>query len=124
MGIGRFLSDSVLAQEKNRELALVLSMRFPGVRAEYNPVIHRYELKSTRWTAGTNVGQIVPCSLDVYLDGMLQDEAILLDAGDLAGAEFYSMGSAPVQYRRMASLGRNGMRNPASCSVLLLWSKW
>jgi hypothetical protein len=112
MGIGRFLTDSVLAKEKNRDLALVLSMRFPGVRAQWCDSCHSYTLVSTRGSGGLLSSA---CGVDVYLDGLrLGGDAMAMDPGDLAGAELYSMASAPARYRPFTG----------SCHVLLLWTKF
>ncbi len=118
MGIGRFLTDSALEREGNRSVALVLSMRFPGIRAAPDPDSPgHYALQSTR------VNTLLPhdaskfsavCKVDVYLDGILYNEYDSLFPTDLAGVEFYTMGTAPPQYRR----------GTGACQVMLLWSKW
>jgi hypothetical protein len=115
MGIGRFLSDSALAKEGHRDIALVVSMRFPGLRAVLTPG-GRYALMSTRHQAGSSGGMInMSCPVDIYLDGMFFGGGLEgLYPSDLGGIELYSMTSAPPQYRR----------STGSCSVLLAWSKF
>ena len=115
MGIGRFVTDSVLEREGNRSLALVLSMRFPGIRAVQDlSSPNHYKLQSMRF--GTTISRGAQfCSVDVYLDGMLYLEDIdALHPSEVAGVEFYSMESAPPQYRR----------GTGSCQVVLIWSKF
>lgn len=117
MHIGRFLTDSALAAEKTRDLGLVLSMRFPGLRVEPdNDSPGHYRLVSIR-PQNANALQVVagPCPVDVYIDGFRSFEDFRgLYPSDLAGIEFYSAESAPVQYRL----------NTGGCAVLLLWTKY
>lgn len=116
IGVGRFLSDSVLTKEGHREMSLVLSMRFPGLRAAWDNNEHRYKLMSTRHQAGSGGGSVnMSCPVDIYLDGMFFGSALDgLYPSDLEGVEYYPMTSAPPRYRRTTG----------SCSVLLLWSRY
>lgn len=116
VGIGRFLSDSVLAREGHREMSLVLSQRFPGLRAAWDNNEHRYKLMSTRHQPGSVGGQVnMSCPVDVYVDGVFWGGALEgLYPSDLEGVEYYPMTSAPPQYRRTTG----------SCSVLLVWSRF
>ena len=114
-GVGRFLTDSVLAQQGNRELAFALPMHLPGLQAMPNAESPgKYVLMSRRGRG--NFGSFAPCAVDIYLDGMLTtfDAYDMLRASDLAGVELYAMESAPPEYRR----------GSGSCHVLLLWSKY
>ena len=116
--IGRYISDSVLAKEGNRDLAFVLSMKIPGLRAvpEAPDVLTHYKLVSTRPQPGKYLGEMNPvCNIDVYIDGAFSHGDLnALFPQELAGVEYYSMESAPVQYRRATG----------SCGVLLLWTKF
>lgn len=113
LGIGRFLTDSVLEKEGSRSLVLVLSMRFPGVRAVPDPyTATHYHLVSTRGTG--RLGGL-GCAVDVYLDGFLyMDDVDALYPTEIAGVEFYTETTAPPQYRR----------GTGSCQVVLIWSKF
>jgi hypothetical protein len=118
MGIGRFLDDTVFERHAGQLLPLVLAQRFPGLRAESRGA--HYAIISAR--GPTRFMQKGPCRVDVYMDGVPisandrapQDAIDHLSPQDLAGAELYSMESAPAQFR-------NGSR---ACHVLLLWTRW
>lgn len=117
MHVGRFLSDSALAVEKMRDLGLILSMKFPGLRvAPDDQSPGHYRLVSTRpQTANALKAVAGPCPVDVFIDGFRSyDDLRGLYPSDLAGIEFYSIESAPVQYRL----------NTGACAVVLLWSKY
>jgi len=118
MGIGRFLTDSVLEKEGNLSLAVALSMRLPGIRAVQDPDIPSHSrLVSTRIGATTPRGRglQLDCAVDVYLDGFLYlDDIDSISPREIAGVEFYTMGSAPPRYRR----------GTGSCQVMLIWSKY
>ena len=118
MGIGRFLTDSVLEKEGNLSLAVALSMRLPGIRAVQDRDIPSHShLVSTRINATTPRGRgfQLDCAVDIYLDGFIYyDDIDAISPTEIAGIEFYTMGSAPAQYRR----------GTGSCQVLLIWSKY
>lgn len=115
MGIGRFLTDSVLEKEGDQSLAVALSMRFPGIRAVQDDLIAtHYKLVSMRPSTALSRGNRL-CVVDVYLDGFLYlDDIDAFNPREIAGIEFYTMGSAPAQYRR----------GTGSCQVMLIWSKY
>ena len=115
MGIGRFVEDTVFEKHRLEELVPLLPTLFAGVRATPDPEMPgRYLLKSSR--AGNSIRTAKRgCNVDVYLDGFqVTRDLDLLKPTDIAGAELYSMGSAPAQYRRPSG----------GCHVLLLWSRW
>lgn len=130
MGIGRFLVDSQLARLGTRNLAIALATALPGLKlapGEGNSLI----LVPTQ--TGGNVWSM-SCKLDVYLDGaVFPDSSVLtmLLPTDLAGVEYYDIVEAPPQYRRAGAIGSgppapNGApaHAPATCKVLLFWSKY
>jgi hypothetical protein len=86
-------------------------MKFPGIRAVPGQISSQYRLVSMRPSSrGAGV-----CGVDVYLDGMLfLDDIDAIHPTEIAGIEFYSMTSAPPQYRR----------GTGSCQVMLIWSKY
>jgi hypothetical protein len=115
--IGRFLSDSALALENMRDLGLILSMRFPGLRVQPDDLSPgHYRLVSTRPQTANALRSVAgPCTVDVFIDGFRSfDDLRGLYPSDVAGIEFYSIESAPVQYRL----------NTGSCAVLILWTKY
>ncbi len=115
VGIGRFLTDSVLEKEAGRSLAQVLSMRFPGIRAvalPYNPT--HYQLVSAHFSTSNSHGA-KNCGVDIYVDGMLYvDDIDAIFPEDVAGVEFYTTATIPPRYRR----------GTGSCEVVLIWSKY
>lgn len=117
LGIGRFLTDSMLFREKDGSLALALSIHLPGLRAVADASRPgRWGLSSTRGSGALRTAN--SCLVDVYLDGFpLADDIDAIAPAQLAGVELYSYGAAPPQYRRT----RSG--SSSSCHVLLLWSR-
>ena len=117
LGIGRFLTDSLLLREKDGSLALTLSIHLPGLRAVADRSRPgRWNLTSTRGSGALRAAD--RCDVDIYLDGfLLADDIDALTPGQLAGAELHPYGAAPPQYRRTKS----GSSSP--CHVLLLWSR-
>ena len=115
MGIGRFLTDSVFEKERARSLPLAMSMHFPGIRVVQDPVIpSHFSLMSTRSSTTLSRGAGF-CRVDVYLDGMRYlDDIDAIRPYEVAGVEFYTMETAPPQYRR----------GTGSCQVVLIWSKY
>ena len=112
-GIGRFLSDEDLYKDRDRDYALVLSTRFPGLRTVTDSNGQRV-LASTRDNLG--MGGVAACYVTVYLDDILvqREDADLIQTWDLAAVEYYSGNQVPVRYRTKAY----------GCGVVLLWSKW
>jgi carboxypeptidase family protein len=111
MGIGRFLSDSVLLSEKSSPIAEVMARRFPSLRA----------IDNDRTVATLQCG-----ALSIYVDGLrvsgsfsglggYHDATDLraLAGDDVAGVEYYTAASAPVEFRRL-SMG---------CGVILIWTR-
>ncbi len=91
MGIGRFLTDSILQKEAKTPIARTMASRFPGF----------YVLGYDKSVAKTNCGL-----LDIYIDGTKTSrlspdvtDLSLLTGEDVAGVEFYTQASPPVQYR-------------------------
>lgn len=135
-GIGRFLTDSVLANDKTQSMQYVLASRFPGLSVKDRGII------STQPSGlmGDN-----ECPVLIYLDGMqmesvsrkplalvgpslgrggrappppASDERKIADLEairptDLVGVEVYSRTTAPQQYRPLGNY----------CKVVLLWTK-
>jgi hypothetical protein len=109
MGIGRFITDSMLRADSTRPLTSILAMRVVGLESA----------NDGRTVRRKNCGQ-----LDVYIDGTrvsrstytrgsAPDETDLraLDGGDIAGVEYYTDVNAPVQFRHLSM----------ACGVLLIW---
>lgn len=115
MGIGRFLTDSMLMADSTLPLADIIERHFPGLRSV---------------AAGRTVGRLLGgtvCALDVYIDGARTSTSMYSlghasDATDLrfffggsvAGVEYYTDVSAPVQYRHQSM----------PCGVLLIWLRY
>jgi CarboxypepD_reg-like domain len=109
-GIGKFVTDSVLEKEASRPLSDILTMRFPGIRVG----VGSSGVTSMRFSTSVSKGADY-CKVDVYLDNMLYlDNLDDLHAWEIAGAEFYTIETAPPQYRR----------GTGSCQVIVLWSKY
>lgn len=106
MGIGRFLTDSVLRKEPARPIASIMARHFPGLFSS------GFDQRIGRLHGG------LPCWPEVYLDGVRYSGDALdlrfIDGMDVAGVEYYTEMSAPVQYRHL------GM----ACGVILIWLKY
>jgi hypothetical protein len=112
-GIGRFLTDVELDSDRDRDFALAMVTRFPGLRMVTDPAGRR--LLAT----GRSVQRIAggrPCLVVTYLDDVLIDpqDADLIRTWDLAAVEFYMDTQVPARYRT----------REYGCGVMLLWSKW
>ena len=112
-GIGRFLSDTELDKDRDRDFALAMTTRFPGLKSVVDNTGHRV-LASTRDQNG--LGGVAACYITVYLDGILMDreDSDFIRTWDLAAVEYYTGAQVPARYRT----------NAYGCGVLLLWSKW
>lgn len=109
MGIGRFLTDSILQADSTKQLATIIERHLLGFRS----------LGDGRTVSRFNCG--VP---DVYIDGARmfsrglrpgpdETDLRLFNGRDVAGVEFYTKTEAPVQYRRLSQ----------ACGVLLIWTR-
>jgi hypothetical protein len=106
MGIGRFLTDSVLQKETTQPIASIMARHFPGL----------YSIGFDQGIGRMRGGLL--CRPDVYIDGFRYSGDALdlrvIDGMDVAGVEYYTEISAPVQYRHL------GM----ACGVILIWLKY
>ena len=106
MGIGRFLTDSVLQKERTQPIASIMARHFPGLFSS------GFDQRIGRMHGG------LPCWPEVYVDGFRYSGDALdlrfIDGMDAAGVEYYTETSAPVQYRHL------GM----ACGVILIWLKY
>ena len=140
MGIGRFLTETDLAREQDREFLSVMQGRVPGMRRQVRPdgSVYLAVMRSACGSAsrptprlgaarrGSDVGASggasmqsscmndLGCPIRVLLDDVdMTEDVELVRTWDLAAIEFYSAASTPAQYRDTR----------AGCGVLLLWSK-
>jgi hypothetical protein len=100
MGIGRFITDSVLHIDGSRQLTTVLRAYLPGWSRMLD-------------TRPSDASPSNRCGVDVYLNGLPTLENLAdLRARDVDGVEFYTTSIVPPQFRRAGTF----------CPVLLLWS--
>jgi hypothetical protein len=114
MGIGRFLTDSVLFTEPTRAVAEIIAAHVPGIAVldEGRTVVQRMCISPTG-------APIENGGLAVYVNGVRTSSRGAPDATDLrglsgrdvAGVEYYDATSAPAQYRELGQ----------SCGVVLIW---
>jgi len=105
MGIGRFITDSMLANAHNVPLSLILATHVPGLRAIGSQVVSA--------EADTRGG--LSCPVLTYIDGIRLNISIdEFRAEDVAGVEVYSRAAAPVQFRPSGDY----------CTVIALWTRW
>jgi len=115
MGIGRFLTDSMLQADSTRPLTTIIEQHFLGLHAiaQGRTVARRLAYHD--------------CALDIYVDGVRITQAAYafgkkfddtdlraIAGGDVAGVEYYTDLSAPVQYRHQTM----------ACGVLLIWLRY
>lgn len=138
-GIGRYLTAADLAKESDRELAMVLTSRFPGLRLVFDsrgkplvassrsncgsagPSVPRLDGRAPSGGGETATGSsgscfsVHPCVVQTFLDDINLGELDfdIVRTWDLAGVEYYTGASMPPRYRVSGS----------ACGVLLLWSK-
>jgi hypothetical protein len=114
LGFARILDDSALAPMGNRDIAIVLETRFPGLRLFFDPQMPGKDSIVAAQYTGILFTPMNGCPVLLYLDGFLvQDGLTSIRTQDLAGIEYYDITSAPPQYRRPGQ----------ACKVLLFWSK-
>ena len=133
MGIGHFLTDSILAKEADHDLAHALSIHLPSIRVERAKEPGHWTIVGMGTTGimskqgrglSPDSQALGLCPVDIYLDGVFQsgDDA---NGGmarqlpeimprDVAGIELYNKGEAPPAYRRLGN----------ACKVLLIWSRF
>jgi hypothetical protein len=113
MGIGRFLTDSVLQREATQPIASIIARHVPGM---YATMFDRSVLRRNCLTWGPLPPR--DAAPDVYIDDVLHRGDALdlrfIDGMDVSGVEYYTAASAPARYRRL------GM----SCGVILIWLKY
>jgi hypothetical protein len=123
-GIGRFLTADELAAQGNRSLINVIVHAFSGLMAAPDPARTGHDMLMTRRANARLDQNNLPanehyqseshCGVDIYLNGgQFHDDLESIRTTDLAGAEYYPIGSAPGEYRRLTD----------SCGVLLLWTR-
>lgn len=114
IGIGRFLPSAVLDSSRHEKLADLIARRFPGLRAEWDPAHAGVKLARPGYYSLSGRPEKTGCAAQVYIDDTLANagDVASLNAGDIAGVEYYS-NAPPVQYRRAGS----------QCGVVLLWRK-
>jgi hypothetical protein len=122
--IGKFLTADQLAAERNQSLMSVVVHSFNGLMSTQDPARAGHDVLMMRRANAQLNKNTVPedehfvfeshCGVDIYLDGaQFRDDLDSIRIADLAGVEFYTMSSAPGEYRRLSK----------NCGVLLLWSK-
>jgi hypothetical protein len=114
MGIGRFVTDSVLVSETTRQITDIMATHLPGivVAGDGRAVARRVCVSPTG-------APIHNARWPVYIDGVRASPRTSPDPTDLraisgrdvAGVELYDAENAPVQYRELG----------LSCGVLLIW---
>jgi len=123
-GLGKFLTAGQLAEQANQSLMRIVLHAFNGLMAVQDPSRTGHDILQTRRANDRLDLNALPanehytserhCGVDIYLDGsQYRDDLDAIRPGDLAGIEYYTMSSAPGEYRRLSD----------SCGVLLLWSK-
>ena len=121
-GIGRFITDSVLAEEHAKSLQLLLVSHIPGLKV-VGPGVKSMEpaLNMGRGSRRSLRSAGEGCPVAIYVDGFEVTDDVFdvvnLDAmrvEEVAGIEVFSRSTAPVQYRPPGNY----------CKVILLWTKW
>lgn len=119
MSIGRFRTRAeMLARDGDRPLVDLLVHMFPGIDVERmgtSAVVTSPRGGIRRPPADPATPSLRGCPLRVFVDDqpLLGGDIGWIRTGDLAGVEFFSGDSGPIQYRR-----------GSSCGVLLLWLLW
>lgn len=115
-GRGKYLTAADLDAKQNRSLVSVLANAFSGVMSTPDPSRPGHNALTTRRSRPRldGAGSDSHCGIDMYLDGSrYMDDLESIHPTELAGVEYYSIESAPPEYRRPTD----------NCGVLLLWSR-
>ena len=115
-GQGKYLTAADLEKKGNRSLVNVLAQEFGGLMSTRDVERPGHNILTTRRTRPRLNGASadVHCGVDIYLDGSAYvDDLEALRPSELAGVEYYTIESAPGEYRRLTD----------NCGVVLLWSK-
>ena len=113
-GRGRYLTADDLEKKANRSLVTVLAQAFSGLMSTPDPTRPGHNLLMTRRTRPRLTRVDDHCGVDVYMDGSpFLDDLEAIRPNELAGVEYYTMETAPGEYRRPTD----------NCGVLVLWSK-
>jgi hypothetical protein len=119
MAVGRFRTRAeMLARDGDRPLADLLVYMFSGLDVERlgaSAVVTSFRGGLRRPNPDPATPSLRGCPLQVFVDDqpLMGGDIGWIRTGDLAGVEFYSGDSGPIQYRR-----------GPSCGVLLLWLVW
>jgi hypothetical protein len=113
-GFGRFLDDSSLAAEGDRDFNHVVTARLPGLLLVPGPS-GKSVITSSRPELTLN--GIRYCPVQIYLDDKLLglEDQEWIRTWDLAAVEHYEAIQVPARYRSTTT--------EYKCGVLLLWSK-
>jgi hypothetical protein len=118
-GLGRFITDSVIAAEHAKGVKQLLVSHISGLRVNSLGGIVSMEPSPPNMSQGRGSMRracLGGCCVAVYLDGFPLSSEIDLDHVDpeeIAGIESYSQTTAPVQYKPSLDY----------CKVILLWTK-
>jgi hypothetical protein len=109
MGLGRFLTSVQLDSTRHENVVDLIARRFTGLRAVWDFTLTEVTLESRRGVTSFKH----QCHPQVYIDEKPATGDLLgwLQAGDVAGVEYYS-NAPPVQYHRAGS----------ACGVVLIWT--
>ena len=123
MGIGRFMTDSALSRIQDQDLGIVMQTHFPGLRSQGGSLVSMrgscggaIPLSAGGGTQSAASGSCFSgaCAVRVYVDGVNYPEGLdVLPTWAIAGIEYYTGASTPVEYRVLGS----------ACGTVLLWSK-
>jgi hypothetical protein len=110
-GRGRYLTYPQLDSARGESIVDLVSRRFAGLRAIWNP--SRTEVMLLSSHGSTTLDTTRPCRVEVYVDGQVHkgdEDLTLIRADEVAGVEYYSI-APPVQYYSAGF----------SCGALLIW---
>ncbi len=113
-GRGKYLTAADLEKKANRSLVTVLAQAFGGLMSTPDPARPAHNILMTRRTRPRLDREDVHCGVDIYLDGsQYNDDLEAIRPSELAGVEYYTIETAPGEYRRLTD----------NCGVLLLWTR-
>lgn len=117
-GLGRFVDGSIFEVNRDRQLAVVLLERVPGLRTRRRGAKMVLE---TQRDGRSCFPQIIVNGLSMFNGG---GEAFEIDinsflTSDVLGMEFYTPSNTPAKYNGSAL----GPRDGASCGTVVLWTK-
>lgn len=118
--VGKFLDASLFEKNYDRSFAAILRQNVSGI------VIHARSSKQV--VASSRGGSILPCYVQVYLNGVPAYNAGVgqdlfdisqMNTQNILGVEYYTVANTPLQFNATSGAPGRG----SSCGTMVIWTK-